>query len=841
MNFQKNTLGLAVLAGTVALTGAAHAAQLDAPTQIGTVYAAARTVAQVPTSTVAGVTSFTAANARVNTLNTANTAAALDVKQLAALDVTIATATASLAAGTALTAGNLLAGATGTEIIAAARIVLGLHPTTGVYVATQSNNQVAARAVEAAAGIVTATTAATAQTSLNLLTPGTIPNSLVLGLQAAALETATGTNNGTVANGSGATTLGKLAYTASLIPGIATAGNQSNLYLAKTQADAAVVTAANLVTANGGAVVFTGGTGYIASGAAGTDQKNHYTFIATDLTGAGKIVEVRDQTKQIIWTVGSANSAAANTGTLAELLVAINANSMEFTAIAGAVAATDIILVHTDTRIGATNTVGVVKTAANLTAHTGGTTITITVGGVGANDGNNSFATVAATTTNLLTYSVNLANKTVLAATAASNLSVAVANAATTLGTWQAGETLEASYATAEALNLGAAGASMATINGVLNETVAVANAATAVLEGTAAAAELISSADLADVATATATLATATANTAAALTARDAAQAAFVASSTAANSSAYSAALTAYNLSNVAKSTATTALTAANNVMYGNGLTAATIVANGGTGTNATSITARAAVVVSQATATAATSFQDMQVQLSTTGNPAGALQASLIAGTDTGGGVVTAVNANYQAISGFGASIATNTTGVATNTSAIATNTSGVAANVATLAVHNGLVTTNIANIATNTTGIAANVATLAVHEGLVTTNIANIATNTGNIATNTAAIGGFSSGIAANTSALADISRRMSKDSDMLKSGIASALAIAGMPTAPGEGMGFSIGAGGFDGESAIAMGITFVSENKAFKLSVGNSGGETSASAGAAFKF
>ena len=78
-------------------------------------------------------------------------------------------------------------------------------------------------------------------------------------------------------------------------------------------------------------------------------------------------------------------------------------------------------------------------------------------------------------------------------------------------------------------------------------------------------------------------------------------------------------------------------------------------------------------------------------------------------------------------------------------------------------------------------------------------------------------------------------------MNENVDMLKSGIASALAIAGMPTAPGEGMGFSIGTGYFDGESAVAMGLTFVDGSRSYKLSLGHSGGETSASAGAAFKF
>ena len=78
-------------------------------------------------------------------------------------------------------------------------------------------------------------------------------------------------------------------------------------------------------------------------------------------------------------------------------------------------------------------------------------------------------------------------------------------------------------------------------------------------------------------------------------------------------------------------------------------------------------------------------------------------------------------------------------------------------------------------------------------------------------------------------------------MAKDVDMLKSGIASSLAIAGMPATPGEGLGLSIGAGYFAGESAVAMGLVFVDSKRTFKLSVGHAGGETSASAGTSFKF
>jgi len=155
-------------------------------------------------------------------------------------------------------------------------------------------------------------------------------------------------------------------------------------------------------------------------------------------------------------------------------------------------------------------------------------------------------------------------------------------------------------------------------------------------------------------------------------------------------------------------------------------------------------------------------------------------------------------------------------NIADIATNATGIATNATGIAANVATLAVHEGLVTQNIADIATNSTNISANTATLAVHEGLVLQNIDNISMNTSSIST-------------------------LSDNVDVLRSGVAASLAHAGMPVAPGAGWGFAVGTGHFDGESAVAAGLTYRSKSSSYKLSIGSSGGETSASAGAAWNF
>ena len=103
-----------------------------------------------------------------------------------------------------------------------------------------------------------------------------------------------------------------------------------------------------------------------------------------------------------------------------------------------------------------------------------------------------------------------------------------------------------------------------------------------------------------------------------------------------------------------------------------------------------------------------------------------------------------------------------------------------------------------------------------------------------NTGLINSNTGLIN-------SNTESLQKLEMQLNEDVDMLKSGIASALAIAGMPIAGGEGMGFSAGLGYFEGESAVSLGLSYVNEGTIYKLGVGHSGESTSASAGVAFKF
>ena len=808
MKFKRNILGLVVLAGSLALSGTAMSGAdgVSAPDAINGIPAAAVTAAALNggTGVVAGENTYiNVANALTNVANALG-ATTTDIADLAVANKLVSDSNAAIAAAQALTAGQLIGGQTAAQIIATERGNLGVNLTTGVYTAGTAGT-IKDAATEAAAGVITQNAYVAAQGALAKLTAGGISNSISLGLQAAALETSTGASNGVITgNGLGValtsqTTGMKVQYATTALgtanTATAAAPNSTGLRLTADLAVKDVVDAAALITGGNGATVYTGATSYQAVAQVGVDRAEGFTIAAT----AANVVDVRDGTKQILWTMGTAANAAANTGTIGELITAINANNMRFTASAGTTAATDIVLTHTNTNLGTTFAAAFVGEGATAAAAYAAPVS-------GANG--DAVALQLYKAQKLTTYDVNLAEVTLISTNAAAAVTAAVADLANKTAAWNAGETLEASYATDEALNLTAAGASIATINGTLNEDLAVKNAATAVLEATAVASEAITAADVVDVSTTAAALAVATADVATAAATRDAALAAFTATPDGANSTAYTASLTAYNTAVSAQTAAATAATAATNVLYGTGNTAATVVPGG---TIATSTADRKAVVTSQALATAASNFMTMQVQLADTANPAGALQASLMvtsgqAGDDDGAAIVTAVNANYQATQTFSTDIATNTAGIATNVTNIATNTAGVA--------------TNVTNIATNVT---------------------NIATNTAGIATNAAAIDTFGSGIAANTTGLARVQMQMAENNDMLKSGIASALAIAGMPTAPGEGLGFSVGTGYFDGESAIAMGLTFVEGSRSYKFSLGNSGGETSASAGAAFKF
>ncbi len=149
----------------------------------------------------------------------------------------------------------------------------------------------------------------------------------------------------------------------------------------------------------------------------------------------------------------------------------------------------------------------------------------------------------------------------------------------------------------------------------------------------------------------------------------------------------------------------------------------------------------------------------------------------------------------------------------------------------------------------IAANAGNIMTNVGNIAMNSGYIMTNTGNIEANAGNIMNNAEMIGMNAGaimmnagGISTNASAIS-VNRQMidrnMQDIDMLRSGVAASMALAGLPEIGDRGV--SVGAGSFDGESAIAVGVHFSGENSRFRLGVSSSGGETGASIGAGWSF
>jgi predicted nucleic acid-binding Zn-ribbon protein len=159
----------------------------------------------------------------------------------------------------------------------------------------------------------------------------------------------------------------------------------------------------------------------------------------------------------------------------------------------------------------------------------------------------------------------------------------------------------------------------------------------------------------------------------------------------------------------------------------------------------------------------------------------------------------------------------------------------------NATAIAGNDADIAANVTAIAGNDADIAANVTAIVNANTRIDTNVSDIAQNVSDIETNRNNIADNASNITKNKNAITDLENSMAVNVDMLKSGIASSLAIAGMPTLPGEGFGFSIGLGHFEGENATAMGISHVTSGRTVKLSVGHSNGNTSGSLGAAFRF
>jgi ECM component-binding autotransporter adhesin len=258
-------------------------------------------------------------------------------------------------------------------------------------------------------------------------------------------------------------------------------------------------------------------------------------------------------------------------------------------------------------------------------------------------------------------------------------------------------------------------------------------------------------------------------------------------------------------------------------------------------------------AVETSQAASLVATNEQAASEAYSgeNANSPANALLTSLVNDADHAEAIVAAVSdtfvateTNADAIAVNEEDIAFNTGRIETNETNIASNTGRIETNETNIVSNTGRIETNETNIASNTGRIETNETNIASNTGRIETNETNISSNTGRITSSEANIVNNSTAIGVNASAINDngISiGRLSEELDVVRSGVAATLAVAGMPLAPTEGWGAAIGTGYFDGESAVAAGLTFRSDRYNFKFAVGTSGGETTGSAGVSWGF
>ena len=118
---------------------------------------------------------------------------------------------------------------------------------------------------------------------------------------------------------------------------------------------------------------------------------------------------------------------------------------------------------------------------------------------------------------------------------------------------------------------------------------------------------------------------------------------------------------------------------------------------------------------------------------------------------------------------------------------------------------------------------------------NRGMIETNAAGILMNAGMIAEMGGMIGANATGIATNRSMI----DRNAQGVQTLRAGVAASMAMAGMPEIGDRGV--SVGAGSYDGETALAVGVHFSGENSRFKISITSADGETGASVGAGWSF
>ncbi|WP_428099686.1 YadA-like family protein [Candidatus Rariloculus sp.] len=274
----------------------------------------------------------------------------------------------------------------------------------------------------------------------------------------------------------------------------------------------------------------------------------------------------------------------------------------------------------------------------------------------------------------------------------------------------------------------------------------------------------------------------------------------------------------------------------------------------DGGTPTKAQTdaATARAKALVEAEEAQA-----DYQAYVGDQDGPTAALIAELLKGDgDDGGALVTAIGATYDVaksaaddaravvaeLTGAGGAVSLNTAAIADHETRISSNTAGIAAldgrvttNEADIEALDGRVTVNEGAIAENADAIIMNAGHIMENRGMIETNATGIMMNAGMIAEMGGAISSNTAGIATNAASITTNSNGIRT----LRSGVAAAMAMAGMPEIGDRGV--AVGAASYDGESAFAVGVHFSGENSRFKAGITSSGGETGISVGAGWGF
>ena len=179
-----------------------------------------------------------------------------------------------------------------------------------------------------------------------------------------------------------------------------------------------------------------------------------------------------------------------------------------------------------------------------------------------------------------------------------------------------------------------------------------------------------------------------------------------------------------------------------------------------GGIATNAADIAANIGDIATNAVGVASNAADIVVLESNVTahGVHLGQLDAGqIVQNTQIGNVNTTAVAAAVAAATNAG-DIATNAANIATNAGDIATNAGDIAINAADIATNVADIATNAADIATNAGDIATNAGDIATNAGDIATNAGDIATNAGDIATNAGDIATNAGDIATNTGDIA-----------------------------------------------------------------------------------